>query len=233
MKALLLAATFLLGSTAFAQHRPNRPIDIDIDINVGSLPVCIKRLADAREKVQDLRSRLQSCEMRGTDTREIDRLLEENRRLNFEVDRMRSDNLTIMEQNRELRRQIDDLLGRNNTSSFLCSAGCTDRFGSVDTKYLSLGSGQFEVEADVNAKREVQSAYSCNYGVKTVKCEKVTSEIPQNFCVAACTDRFGSLDERYSVGERGRNLVEAETLALKAAQKKFSCNYGVKIKSCN
>ena len=87
-----------------------------------------------------------------------------------------------------------------------------------------------EVEADVNAKREVQFAYSCNYGVKTVKCEKVTSEVPQNFCIAACPDRYGSLAEGYSVGECGRNLVEAGTLALKATQKKFTCNYGVKIK---
>lgn len=231
MKSLLVFTSFLLlSSEAFSQRRP---IDLDIDINVGSLPLCIKRLENARERVRDLQSRLQSCELRGTDSRELDFLRSENARLNSEVDRMRSDNLRVMDENRELRRQIDDLLGRNRVDSFICSASCTDRFGSVDLRYLALGTGFFEAEADVNAKREVQSQYSCNFGVKLVKCEQVTSEVPRNYCVAACTDRFGSLDERYSIGERGRNLVEAETLALKAAQKKFSCNFGVKIKTCN
>lgn len=232
MKKIIMATAALVMATAsFAQRRP---IDVDIDVNIGSLPQCIKRLENARERVRDLQSRLQSCELRGTDSRELDFLRSENVRLNQEVDRMRSDNLAIMDENRELRRQIDDLLGRGRTQGFICSAACTDRYGAVDLRYLSLGTGMFEAEADVNAKREVQNAYSCNYGVKLVKkCEVMTSEIPQNFCVAACTDRYGALDERYSVGERGRNLIEAETLALKAAQKKFSCNYGVKIKTCN
>lgn len=52
-----------------------------------------------------------------------------------------------------------------------CTAGCTDVYGTVDTRYIQAGKGRNMAEAKFNALKAAQTSYSCNYSVKIQNCQ--------------------------------------------------------------
>ncbi len=52
-----------------------------------------------------------------------------------------------------------------------CTAGCTDAYGSVDTRYIQAGKGRNMAEAKFNALKSAQKTYSCTYSVKIQNCQ--------------------------------------------------------------
>lgn len=227
MKSLIVLATLMISAQSFAQDS------------------CEKRLMRAESRLVDLRDRLATCEAnagRNTD------IIVENRKLEQKVQILTQQNNNLLAENAQLRREIEDMRNRPMpqpnpypypnpnpapTGKILCSAACTTSSGIIDLKYLMTGEGYTQTQAHLNATQTTQSKYSCYYGVKVVNCEPIYSEVPTNFCSAACTSSSGVIDTKYSSGAEGRNRVEAEAKALKATQSKYSCYYGVKIISCD
>lgn len=179
---------------------------------------CEMRVARLQERLAEVSAQLRACESSNPNRGEIEYL--------------RSENYRLTETNRLLKLRIDELEGRTH-EKFFCSASCVSYNGTIDNRYLMTATAWTQLEADLLAKQEVQKKYSCNYGVKTYKCEAVRTDLQRSFCTAACASYNGTPDERYMAGARGRNPVEAEVLAIKEVQSKFSCNYGIKIISCN
>jgi hypothetical protein len=200
-----LAAAVLVLSTSFSAF---------------SQSSCELRVQQLRDRLADAREQLRACEAGGGSNR-------------GEVEQLRNENFRLREQNRRLQDRLDDLENPGPTSGeFLCAAGCKDLYGTIDVKYLMTGIGYKELEADMLAKQATQGTYQCTYGVKTYKCEPLSNRPAQSFCTAACKDLYGTPDQRYLVGVRGRNTTEAEVNALKEAQKKHGCTYGPKIIEC-
>ena len=56
-------------------------------------------------------------------------------------------------------------------SNNYCVAGCVDYSGNIDQKFIKSGMGRNTTEAQYNAIKSVQTAYSCNYGVKIQACQ--------------------------------------------------------------
>jgi cell division protein FtsB len=179
---------------------------------------CEMRVQKLQERIQDLTSQLRSCQMGNQQSNELDFLRRENARLTDE--------------NFRLQQRIDVLEGRGR-EQFFCSAACVNYSGTIDNRYLMTATAMTQLEADLLAKKEVQKKYSCNYGIQTYKCEAMRTDVQKNFCTAACQDYSGNPDQRYMAGARGRNAAEAEVLAIQEVQKSYSCNYGIKIISCN
>jgi hypothetical protein len=179
---------------------------------------CEMRVERLRERLAEVTSQLRACQSVNPDRRELEYL--------------RNENFRLAETNRQLQLRIDELEGRG-IEEYFCSASCVSYSGAIDNRFLMTATAYTELEADLLAKQEVQKKYSCNYGVKTYKCESIRTDIRKNFCTAACASYSGAADERYMVGARGRNVVEAEVLAVKAVQSKYSCNNGIKIINCN
>lgn len=179
---------------------------------------CSLRIEKLREKLAEVSNELRMCQSSQPDRGEVEYLRRENNRLQ---------DLNVV-----LQMRIDELEGRGREQYF-CSAGCVSVSGIVDTRYLMEAEAPTQLEADLLAKKAVQGKYSCNYGIKTYKCEVIRSEIQRNFCTAACVSVSGTPDERYSGGARGRNQLEAEILAIKDVKKNYNCNYGIKVISCN
>lgn len=200
MKLALILALAIFSMSSFAQDR------------------CEMRIQKLQERIAELQSQLRSCQMGNPDRGELERL--------------RSENYYLAEQNRLLQQRIDELEGRGR-ESFFCAAGCININGIVDNRYLASASAWTHLEADMLAKQEVNKKYQCNYGVKTYKCEAVKTDLQRSFCTAACVNVNGTPDERYMAGGRGRNATEAEVNALKEVQAKWTCNYGIKVIACN
>jgi hypothetical protein len=200
MKIVLLVFLAFFSMTTFAQDR------------------CEMRIQKLQERIADLSSQLRYCQIGNPDYREIERL--------------RSENFYLAEQNRLLQLRIDELEGRGR-ESFYCSAGCVNTAGMVDVRYLAGASALTQLEADLLAKEEVNKKYSCNFGMKTYKCGPLRTDIHQNFCTAACTNSAGVPDQRFTAGGRGRNMLEAEVEAIKQVQSRWQCNFGIKVIACN
>lgn len=258
MKKTILFVLALTSLQAFADNRipggngPGGRIDF---------PQCLKELDRTSRQVTDLQNQLNTCLINNRNPgpgpvngREVEELRRENRRLNETVERLTSDNRNLSDsnarlsydntaltdsnnrlfrENADLRRQLDDLQGGGyNRDRFFSYAGCTDRFGAVDMRYIAAGAGLFQLEAETKALQATQAEKSCNLGVKVVESEEITSGIEKNYCTAGCTDRFGVIDTRYIQSGKGRNMAEAKFNALAAAQKTYSCNLSVKIQNC-
>jgi hypothetical protein len=187
-------------------------------ISAFSQDSCDLRVRQLRERLADAREQLRICES-GNSGR-------------GEVEQLRNENLRLRELNRRLQQRLEQYEGRPSDAQFYCSAGCISVSGTIDNRYITSGTAYTELEADMLAKQSTQRAYSCNYGVKTYKCEPMFATEPRNFCTAACISVSGTPDQRYLVGARGRNVTEAEVTALQEVQKKYSCNYGVRIIEC-
>lgn len=153
-------------------------------------------------------------------------------RCEMRVQKLQEKIAELSEENLRLQRRINELEERNR-AQFLCSASCVNQNGVLDIRYLMTAIARTQADADLIAKREVQRKYSCNFGIHKYKCEVVRTEIERNFCRAACTDQNGVPEERYIAGGRGRNQTEAEVHAIQEVQKTYSCNFGIKIISCN
>jgi hypothetical protein len=180
---------------------------------------CELRVQQLRERLADVSARLRACEAGQYPD-------------GGELEYLRTENLRLREANRRLQRRIDELEGRYPTDEFFCAAGCVSYAGMIDMRYLMTATAVTELEADLLAKQTTQRTYACNYGVQKYKCEEIRTTVPRSFCTAACVDYSGNADQRFLVGARGRNVTEAEVAALKGAQAKYACNYGVKIVDC-
>lgn len=179
---------------------------------------CEMRVEKLREKLSQVSEELRMCQLGNTNSSEIQYL--------------RTENYRLQEANRVLQLRIDELEGRG-FEQYFCSASCVNYNGSIDNRYISSATAPTQVEADLVAKQQTQKKYSCNYGVKTYKCEVYRGDLQRNFCTAACVNYNGTPDERFAAGARGRNVTEAEVLAIKEVQSKFQCNYGIKVMQCN
>ncbi|MFP5386475.1 MAG: hypothetical protein ACLGHN_10380 [Bacteriovoracia bacterium] len=207
MKFLLMGILLFSSVSAFAQS--------------DALRSCLREKNQLRIQLDITVQKLNACEMNGGGN-------------SGELEYLRSENFRLNELNRALQARIDILEGNNpDAEKFFCYSGCTNSYGSIDSRYIESGVGYSKLEAEYHSKQNTQETYSCNYGVKTSKCEPFRTEVKKVFCTAACINSYGSTDDRYSAGVSGRSVVEAEFLAMKAAHKKHSCNYGVKVITCN
>lgn len=178
---------------------------------------CQMRVQKLQERVDQLQTQLRYCESSNPGRQEIELLRQENYRL--------------ADQNRVLQERIDRLEGRGHRQ-VICASSCTDYLGNVDLKYIQMGIAYTQTEADLLSKQNVSAKYNCTYGIKSYRCEDSHSEIKRNFCTTACTDYLGNADQRYMVGGRGRNKLEAEVESMKELRAKYNCTYGVKVVSC-
>lgn len=206
MRHFFLLATLLLSTQAFSQ--------------TDSLAQCRARSERLRFQVRELSSRLNACEAQNTGTS------------SREVERLRSENYRLVEENRQLLLRLDQLEGRYY-EQFFCSAGCANSNYEVDTRYMASAVASNRVEAEFLAGKEVSKSYGCNFGVKTYKCESFTSDVQMNFCSVACADSNGRADQRYSAGGKGRNKAEAEYNATLELKKNYGCNFGTAVIACN
>lgn len=248
---MILVLAFLSFQSAFADIRePQRGGGDRRD----ELPMCLKDLDKANRTIVDLQFQLSDRSRRGdgrmgrNDTREIERLVRDNQRLIEEKirlsddnkhllgenDRLAYENNRLLNDNRDLRRQLDDLQqnGRNQSLGFFSYAGCLDFVGNIDLKYISSAEGLVALQSETNAKQKVQADYRCSYGIKIAKTEEIKSSQASNYCVAGCLDFVGNVDEKYIQSGTGRNTTEAQFNAMKAVQKSFNCNYGIKVQAC-
>lgn len=165
---------------------------------------------------------LSAFAQRGTNSCEQDL-----RRSQLRIDRLQSEN-------DRLRLELATYENQTPVSyGVVCSAACVDFNGNTDMKYHEVATAPSQLEAELNAKQATQKKYSCNYGVKKVKCEDIlTNNAQAKLCIAGCVDFNGRIDEKYLGSAKGRTLLEAESAAIKATQSKYSCNYGTKIQAC-
>ncbi|WPU65580.1 hypothetical protein [Peredibacter starrii] len=205
MKFVMMIAVLLSGLSAFAQ--------------TDALSQCRAQNDRLQFQLRDLTARLRTCEQ-GTGGGY------------GEVEYLRQENYRLTEQNRQLQFRIDELEGRGY-QQFYCVAGCYDVNSRIDTRYMEAASAPTQLEAEMLAKQLTHKTYSCNFGVKTYKCEAMRGEAQMNYCTVACSDVNGRADERFSAGARGRNTVEAEMLAIKELKKTYACNFGIKVTACN
>ncbi len=171
---------------------------------------------------------------------ELSRLAQDNSNLSLENQRIASDARRLSDENFSLSRQIEDLLRQIDelrnpprpARGFFSYAACKSYNGNPDLKFISSAMGLFPIESETNAQTQTNKDFSCNYGTKVVKTEEMRSTVEVNYCVAGCVDYNGNIDTKFVLGARGRNQTEAEFKALREAQTKYSCNYGVKIQAC-
>lgn len=235
--------------TAMAQRlpRPADPIDRPIRGDMAlELTMCLKNLDNAQRETSRIsadlgraqsdvrlaqsdaataRAELDMCRRSSVDPRETDRLKRQNERLEREVTDLRRDNS-------DLRRQLDDMRPPQRPTEFFSYAACVDGFGTPDLRYIGAGMGILPIEAEANAMKNTQAKKSCSRGNKVVQTEAISFGQPEKYCTAACVDGFGTPDNRYSVGSRGRNATEASYLALEKAMQDHSCSRGVKVTAC-
>lgn len=178
-----------------------------------------------RNRNQNLRSEVDQLTVTNSS------LMSENVAISTENSDLRERNQTLRQRNRRLRRELDNLRGNGRDGQYFCYAGCTDFSGKVDMKLLASGLGVFELEAQNNALSNAQNSYSCNFGVKNVKCE-MQGQTERHYCVAACTDFSGRADDRYIAGAQGKSETEARYNALKKAHDENSCTFGVAVSNC-
>lgn len=204
MKLILTVILMVLATSAFAQRQNG----------------CREDLQIALRENQDLRIRLAKCE---ENNRHGDR---------EEVQRLRREIADLRQENRALRDELDRLRNPPRYEAFICAASCTDMYGNATFMHSKLGSGSIQAEAEQNSRANLQAALSCTYGLKVRGCEQVRPG-SRKYCTVACTDMYGNANERYTAGAYGRNTVEAEVLALEELKKNYTCNYNVKVISCN
>lgn len=204
MKFVILLTVLVSSFSAFAQ--------------TDALAQCRARVERLRFQVEDLTARVNSCEMGNG---------------SGEVAYLRSENMRLTEQNRQLQFRIDELEGRNRYEQYFCSAGCHDVNSKLDTRYMESATAYTRLEAEMLAKQLAHKTYTCNFGVKINKCEPFMSDMQVNYCTVACVDVNGRADERFSAGARGRNNAEAEMMAIKELKKAYACNFGIKVTACN
>ena len=203
MKFVILLTVLVSSFSAFAQS--------------DALSQCRARVERLRFQVEDLTARVNSCEMGNG---------------SGEVAYLRSENMRLTEQNRQLQYRIDELEGRGY-QQYYCAAACHDVNSRIDSRYMEGATAYTQLEAEMLAKQLAHKTYSCNFGVKTYKCEPFKGEVQMNYCTVACSDVNGRADERFSAGARGRNNVEAEMMAIKELKKAYACNFGIKVTACN
>jgi hypothetical protein len=186
--------------------------------------MCLKTLDNTQRDLSRAQNDLDMCRRTSVDPREVDQLRRDNTALNI-------DNANLRNENADLRRRLDEMRPPRQTE-FFSYAGCTDRYGTIDLKYISSGSGFLPIEAEANSLKSTQTAFSCSFGTKVVKTEEIVYNQPVKYCTAACTDRYGTPDARYSVGVRGRNETEATFTALQKVQKEYACTFAPKVTAC-
>lgn len=210
MKTIIFAMLALLSVQAFAQRNDR--------YSSRELTQCLETVKRLENRI-DLMTR--QCDQRGPSRNDV------------ELNNLRRENQRLAEENRNLQYQIDDLLGRNQVREFICVAGCTYSSGTIDTKYQQSATAATQLEAEFLAKKATQSKYSCSYSTKVSKCEEILSNRQDVFCSVACTYSSGAADEKYSAGARGRNATEAQINASVDLMKNYSCSYGVKVIGCS
>lgn len=231
MKNLLLLGLALMTiQPTFAREGDRRP-----EFNKGNgmdLVMCLKTLNNAEFKIIELQEQLRRCSGNGSNNGDIQRLREENSRLSYDNSNLSSTNYRLQEENRDLRRQLDMSRPPQQATEVFSYAACTNSKGKADLRYVASGSASFRLEAEANALKAVQSKYGCSYAAVIVESAPVFSTQEVNYCTAACLNSTGVPDNRYSVGARGRNIIEAKFNVLKATQSKFGCSYGVEVQAC-
>lgn len=243
MKRLLVIATLMMSAQSFAQD------------------TCQKELLRTQSRLEETRARLTTCESNAQNINQViaenRKLEQQNENLKQQLSNLAADRANFERQiqqlqmeNSQLQKEIQVLRSRPTpqpqpnpypypqpqpqpVGKVLCSASCVSSTGTPDLRYIMTGEGYSQSEANLKATQAVQGKYRCNYGVKVIKCENVNTEYSGEFCSAACVSASGSIDNRYAAGANGRNRTEAEAKALTAAQSQYSCNYGVKVMSCN
>jgi predicted RNase H-like nuclease (RuvC/YqgF family) len=236
-KSLILALALLSFQSAFAQDADRRPRPRGGD----DLVMCLKNLENTTRRNVDLQSELSDCRRTTTDSREVEQLRIENRRLQEDVSRLQYDtnrlsdeNYRLQNDNRDLRRQLDEIMNGGNPRivSVFSYAGCTDFTGAVDLKYIRSAEGRNALEAETKAKQAVTAAYTCARTVAIVKTEEIKLNQPAVFCVAGCTDFTGAVDQKYVKSASGRNTIEAQYLSIKAVSAAFTCAREIKVQAC-
>lgn len=211
------------------------------------LPMCLKSLDNAERKNDNLQNQLTDVLRRcnpgpgnGNAQRENEELKRDNARLSGTVlslqsinERLTFDNNRLVNDNHDLRRQLDDLQnGGNRNLGFFSYAGCKDFSGNIDLKYIASGEGRMNLESETNAKQKLASAFSCSYGIAIAATEEIRTTQSINYCVAGCKDFSGNIDQKYIRSGTGRNATEAQYNAMKAVSATFSCSYGIKVQAC-
>ena len=189
-----------------------------LSISAFAQDTCDLRVRKLQERLAETNAELRMCQTNQGGGRELEMLRRENQQL--------------AETNRMLQRRIDQLEGRDN-AQYICSAACVSSSGGLDLRYMGSATAFNQAEADYLSKQDLSKKFSCNFGARTYKCDMMMSEVPRNFCTAACVSSSGSADERYIAGARGRSLVEAEILAYQELKKTYSCNFGMTVVNCN
>ncbi len=231
-------------------NRPgdNRPGDNNGPGGRMDFPQCLKALDNAERKNSNLQTQLDDvlrrCDRPGPGNGNIQRENEELRRDNARLsgtvsnlqsinDRLTFDNSRLVQDNNELRRQLDDLQnGGNRTLGFFSYAGCKDFSGNVDLRYIVGAEGRLNLESETNARLNVTKNFTCSYGVQVAATEEIRTTQSNNYCVAGCKDFSGNVDSKYIASGMGRNVTEATYNALKAVSAKFTCSYGLKVQAC-
>ena len=247
-KSLLIVLAVISMQSAFAQRVPHLPGERPGGPLPGGrmdLTMCLKTLDNAERRNDNLQNQvneiMRTCNSNGNgNQREIEELRRDNQRLTFSVsdlqsrnDQLSYENMRIVNDNNDLRRQLDDLRnGGNRSLGFFSYAGCKDFAGNVDLKFIIGAEGRVNLESETSAKQKVAQSYSCTYGIAVVATEEIRSISTDNYCVAGCKDFAGNIDQKYIQSGIGRNVTEAQFNALKAVASKFTCTYGIKVQAC-
>lgn len=114
-------------------------------------------------------------------------------------------------------------------SIFNCNAACADISGNATNSTLEGGAGKSLLEATIAATVNLQAAYTCDYGMKSLDC---STGLQNNYCIAACNGIDGTANLTTSKGAAGRNKADAEAQAMLALRKAYSCDYGAQVTQC-
>ncbi len=258
MKKAIVLVLALTSLQSFADG-PNRPPVGNGPGGRMDFPQCLKEYDRLIRQTSDLQTQLNACLASNRNpgpgpgnSREVEELRRENRRLTESLDRLNNDvrsltetnsrlnydnnalvdsNNRLMRENMDLRRQIEDAQAPRGLG-FFSYAGCKDYNGNVDLKYIISAEGRVPLEAETNATQNVTKNFSCTYGVKVAATEEIRSRDANIYCVAGCKDYNGNVDNKYIKSALGRNLTEAQFLSMKEVSKNYSCTYGIKIQAC-
>lgn len=210
LKKLMISSSvaLLVSTPLMAQDKRPDPIN---PAKILDIVMCLKTLDNTQRE-------LDICRRSNSDYGQVDNLLQEIQRLGYEND--------------QLRRRLGQNYPQNQPTEFFSYAACMTYDGLKYVGYVESGSGMVQIEAEANAIKATLKKYNCNHGAKVVATEKIDTRQPQKYCIAACTDAYGTPATQYSSGARARNEVEASFLALQKVKKDYSCNFAPKITAC-
>lgn len=184
------------------------------ETNDKGLMMCLKSLNSADEQIRGLQDQMKHSE-------DNQKLREENSRLEQE--------------NRNLRNQLDMAQPASSSREAIevvSYAACLNEQGKADLRYVAYGESDFKIKAGENAIRSLAGKFGCRFGAGVVETAPVYTKKEGNYCTAACIDENGVADTKFTVGGKGRNIVEAKYNALRNFSTRASCGYGLKIQAC-